>query len=543
MRTSEEFSGGNKRVKSDIGEDIISPKDRDEDVFFKDAYDYTPEKKVTKSEDKPLEKLSTGRIVGASFMGIFVSIILCFLVYGLYMNYIKYPSKMKVDETKTGIYCLENWENSLYSLESLGEDSYIAQEVVYANGDEDKISFYKKMLSTVSYTPGTVNATNVFGNDLIDRKTDEVVTETSTVSEGEEITLAYIDYSKVDIDANKVKELMIENELKLGDVDYNNRLVNVFCQYMGNLKKDEIPLKEISYVPNMVQSPDGAFIINEDEDIYIDKLLFSSSELYDLMNRFSVIAGEVSAGVTIQPTEEWNSWNSLGKKEKSSMLEPSKYNYKETMDKTWCGTYYLQNEYTMVDANGNVVNKSISAEIGDGTQANPAGLNTGVVTVYYVDEVQEDGSVVSVPYPIRVTLVQYGVSEDAIKWAEDKDTRNRGIDITSEIQYCYYVFQITNLSDRELVLKDNSSLCDTNANLAPKTGVLYGLADTVTLKPDETGIIESWGSSTELNTKYVIWGADFARRSEPVWFRVLAGNIDDDSEDKGVTINKTRKGE
>lgn len=494
---------------------------------------------IKKEED--LGKPSSSRIRGATFMSIFVSVFLSILIYGLYMNFIKYPAKQEIIENQTGIYCLRDWERKIGSLESLGEDSYIAKEVIYANGDEEKIAFYKKVMSTVSYTPSIVNAKNVYGNDLVDRKTDEVIQEESTVAEGEEVTLSYVDYSKIEIDKNKVRELMIENKLALGDVDYNNKLVRVFCQYLNSLSVEDLPLKEESYIPKMVQNPDKTYSIQPEEDIYIDKLLFSSDEFYDLLERFSIVAGETSKDVTIQPTEEWNTWNALSKKEKESTKEPSKYSYKDMISKTWCGTYYLQNDYTTVDSKGNVVNKSISAEVGKGTFDDPAGLNTGIVTVYYVDEQQADGSVISVPYPIRVTLVEYGVSMDAIKWAENKDTKNRGIDITSEVQYCYYIIQVSNLSDKELTITDNSSLCDVNANLAPKTGTLYGLTSTITLKPDETGIIESWGSSTELNKKYLIWGADFNRRTDPVWFRVLAGDIDDPSEDKGVTINKTRK--
>lgn len=552
MRTSNNTnssynSGSNNVLEDELGKGSSllneSSSSFSDDDFIKNVLGEDYSEPVFQPKEEALDKPKTSRIVGATFMGIFISAILCVLVYGLYMNYIKYPAKQEVDVSKTGLYCLQNWEKSISSLESLGEDSYIAKETVYANGNEDKISFYKKIMGTVSYTPEIVTAKNVFGNDLIDRKTDEVVTEESTISEGEEVTLSYIDYTKVKINEGKVKELMTTNELALGDVDYNNKLVDVFCQYMNSLSIDDLPLKEVAYIPNIVQSPDGEYSVQPEEDIYLDKLLLSSSEFYDLIDRFSVVAGEVSAGVTIQPTEEWNNWNALSKKEKEATKEPSKYNYKEVADKTWCGVYYLQNEYTTLDSNGNVISESISAEIGDGTQANPAGLDTGVVTVYYVDEQQEDGSIVSVPYPIRVTLVEYGVSKDAIKWAEDKDTKNRGIDISSEVQYCYYVFQVTNLSDKALVINDNSALCDTNANLAPKTGTLYGLASTVTLQPDETGIIESWNSSTELNKKYLIWGADFARRTNPVWFRVLAGNIGDPSEDKGVTINKTRKDE
>ena len=138
-------------------------------------------------------------------------------------------------------------------------------------------------------------------------------------------------------------------------------------------------------------------------------------------------------------------------------------------------------------------------------------------------------------------MIEYGVSQDAIDWFESKDERNRGIDIESEVQYGYYIFEVTNMSDRELTISDNSSLCDSNVNLMSRTGDMYGLQSSVTLKPDETGIIESWSRSTELNKRYVIWGADFARRTDPIWFRVLAGNIDDPSDNKGVYINNSRE--
>lgn len=312
------------------------------------------------------------------------------------------------------------------------------------------------------------------------------------------------------------------------------------------------------------------YAMDEGEDIYLDRLLFSSESLYRLMDRFSIVASslgienpewdswnslsaEEKAKVEepsreleeIAPTEEWIAWNNLSTAEKAAegVEEPDKYDWKSVMDKTWCGTFYLQNEYTTVDENGNIIRKEISAEVGDGSFDDPAGLNTDVVTTIFVNETDEDGNAVVNEYPINVRMVEYGVSEDAITWFEDQDDRNRGIDVSSEVQYAYYVFEVTNMSDRELTIPDNSSLCDSNANVTSRTGIMYGLQDTVTLQTDETGIIETWGRSTELNKRYVIWGADFARREEPVWFRVLAGDIDDPSENKGVTINDTRHGE
>lgn len=495
-------------------------------------------KEVEDVINESLPKPTTGRIVLTVMLGIIFSAILGVLIYGLYMSYIKYPPQMKIVKEETGIYCLNNWEKDLKSMKSLGKDSYIAQEIDYANGNKNKIDFYKKMLATVKYSPKEVPKKNIYGNDYIDRKTNEVVYENSWVSEGEKVNLSYVDYTKIEIDEITLAKVLSESGVTFGDTDYENRLVDVFCKYMNTLTIDSIPTKTVDYVPSMIKN-NSKFTILQDEDVNIDKLLFSSKEFYDLLDRFSVVAAKISKGVEITTLDGWNKWNALSDEDKAKQPEPSKYNYKEVLNKTWCGVYYLKNEYETADANGKTV-KGINAQLGDGTFKNPAGLNTGIITYIQEKITNKKGKEVIKKYPIKVSMLEYGVSEDAIKWFEGKDLKNRGIDITSEIQYCYYVFQVTNLSNKTLTISDNSSICDANENNAPRTGSIYGLQTTITLQPDQKGIIESWNRSTELNTKYVIWGKDYNRTQEPIWFRVLAGDIDDPSEDKGVTINKSR---
>lgn len=515
-----------------------------------------------------LKRPSGGKIFGTVVFGMLFSAVLVGVCYGGYMNFIKYPRAVQETTENTGLYCLENWEAALKSLSSTGTDSYLYSEIAYANDNQNKVDFYKKMASTVSYAPYDVEDVNVFGNVLLNRK-DEVQYRKSTVGEGEYVIMSYIDYDRVEIDRTVVSILMEEADLKVGDVDYPNKLVDVFCSYMNGLKDEELPLKRVRRIPYMVKV-DDVYQMTTDEDIYLDRLLFSSNSLYRLMDRFSIVASslgvenpewnewnalsaEEKAGVEepprelteISPTEEWLAWDALSTAEKATSEggEPDKYNWKEVIDKTWCGTFYLQNEYTTVDENGNVVRKEISAEVGEGSFEDPAGLNTDVVTSIFIKERNEDGEFVEKEYPINVRMVEFGVSENAITWFEDQDDRNRGIDVSSEVQYAYYIFEVTNMSGKELTIYDNSSLSDANANVTSRTGIMYGLQESVTLKPDETGIIETWGRSTELNKRYVIWGADFARRTEPVWFRVLAGDIDDPSENKGVTINDSRRGE
>lgn len=523
-------------------------------------------KPAKKRKEYSLEKPTTGRIVGTVFMGIAFSAVVGLAGYGTYMNVVKYPKEITVSEKNTGLYALRCFADSVSTLDSVGEDSYLHQEISYANGNEKKVEFYKKMASTVEYAPFSIEGVNVYGNTLINRN-DDVVYSKSSVGVGEPVITSYIDYSRVRVDKNIISILMNEADLKVGDVDYPNKLVDVFCDYMVNLNREDIPIKRVKRVPYMVKDGD-TYKVTKEEDMYLDRVLFSSKELYDLMDRFAAVASTV--GVNNPAWEEWNKlsdeekantkqpsrslneipttkefreWDKLTTVQKSKKEMPDKYDWKKMMDKMWCGTFYLQNEYTTTDKDGNIIRKKISAEVGDGSLENPAGLNTDVVTSIFVRETNEEGKSVTNEYPIKVRLTDYGVSEEAIEWFEDQDERNRGLDVTSEVQYVYYTFDVTNMSNKELTVYDNSSLADKNANITSRTGVMYGVTDKVKLKPDETATIESWSRSTELNKRYMLWGADFARRAEPVWFRVLAGNIDDPSEEKGVTLNTTRHDE
>ena len=244
------------------------------DNFFGDSF---PEKR----------RLSAGRIVWSVFLGVFFSALIAFIVYGLYRNNIAYPSQEVVDYTQTGAYCLDNWKVSIDNLESTGTESYLYKEIEYANGDEDKISFYKKMLGTVEYASLSVVARNLYGNDMIDPNTNELVYIDSYVGVGEEVSFSYIDYGAVDFTVyeDKIRELMGEHNLSYGDVDYENRLVGVFVDFMLWLPEEDIPIKIVNRVPYMNSTVDEAgivsFYIEEEEDIYLDQLLLSSNEFYD----------------------------------------------------------------------------------------------------------------------------------------------------------------------------------------------------------------------------------------------------------------------
>lgn len=533
------------------------------------------EEKLVKKEkvkiNRTLGKLSGGRLTACIFTGIISSVFITGVVYGVYYNQIRYPSKMVENIEESGIGGINRWVSAINSLDNdtikkiTGEDSYLAKEIKYANSNKNKEMFIEKVIGTVDYEPVKVEALNKYGNPLLKRGTDEIVYTDSLVNgSNEEVNLHYIDYTKVPLDSEKISSLMKKHNLKLGDVDYSNKLVNVFCEYIVSLDKGEIPLVTKKHIPN-INKKGNKYHMNSEEDKFLDKELFSSSEFYKLLEDFSLVAGGSSINPewekwnklsdkdkkgkeeptkmisSIQPREEWLKWSEKSEEEKSKIQEPVKFDFKKLMSNDWCGSYYLMHNNEITDEDGNKVNKPISAEIGDGTLKNPAGLNTDIVTSIFVEEKDSTtGEIKRVAKPIRVRLIDYKVSQDAIDYFESKDERNRGYDIKSEIQYASYTFEVTNLSNEPLTIYDDSSLADKLANNSPRTGKIFGLKESVYLQPDETGIIESWGSSTELNTKYLLWGSDFKREKEPVWFRVLAGDIDDKSEDKGVALNNSR---
>lgn len=523
-----------------------------------------PVKNKRKKYENALDTPSTGRIVWSVFVGIFFVSLLSLVCYVGYMKYIKYPAEKPVEESLTGRYCLKNWTTDVHSLNG-NRKGYLKQELTYANGVDYKEEFLKKVASTVKYAPKKVDGVNVYGNKWINSKTDKVIKVDSTVKVDEKVDFTYIDWNNLEFDKDALKSIMTELNVKLGCTDYPTRLEEVFCKYVDSL--EELPVKTVEYVPKMKENDDGTYSMLVDEDIFIDRLLFSSKSFFAALDRFSVVAGGINAVnpeytawkklsdeekagkekpkkwlSELQPTDEWKEWNNLGDEDKKSKKEPTKYNWKGMIRKDWCGAYYLQNEYVEYDSKGNPVKTTVKAEIGDGTFENPAGLDTEVLTYVFVSEKDKDGNMKDNKYPIKIKLIEYGVSGDAISWFEGKDEQNRGIDVNSEVQYVYYIFEVTNMSNKKLTINDNSTLCDKNANITSRTGILYGIKDSITLEPDESGRVESWSRSTELNKQYLVWGKDFERRLSPIWFRVLAGDIDNPDESKGVTLNTTRSG-
>lgn len=486
------------------------------------------EKSVDTDSSVQIKKPSVWKIIACALIGILFSFLIFVAVGSFYTEYIRFPAQEEVVYETTGMCAINAYEKLVHNQEGLTEEDYLIKEMGYANSNPDRLAFIKKIVNTVHYEPNIVNAKNVYGNDMIDRETMQVVTIPSYVKEDEEVNFTYVDYSSIVFNNTKIEDMVARYSLTEDNVDYANILVDMFCDYINNI--DNLPTKTISRVPN-ITNVDGSYVMVADEDIYLDQLLFSSQALDDCMMRFTEAVNTAVTGEKLEPTEEWVVWNALSKAKKDVTAEPFKYG-KLTMSRNWCGAYYLLNNNYVYDENGNKVKESLVPQLGDGSFESPASIGTPVIS----SVISIDSRGVVKELPIRVELTEFGSSESAISWFQSKHIQNRGYNLDSELQYCYCVFKITNLSDTMIVVNDNSSLCDKSGNLSTKTGTVYGLTSTLKLQPDEEGYIESWSNSTELNRKYLIWGADFDKKVEPVWFRVLSGDLEDKSENKGVHI-------
>lgn len=178
------------------------------------------------------------------------------------------------------------------------------------------------------------------------------------------------------------------------------------------------------------------------------------------------------------------------------------------IDKTWVGTYRL--------LSGDV---KVVPQKGDGSFDDPATVGTRLV--YTQKGTDKDGK--PIDNPLSVTLSEFRVGGDAISWYETKDARNRGFDVRSNSIQVGLVFTIINLGGAEVTFGDDSTLSDNSGNPTYRTGTVYGLKDSVTLKPGETGKIETWTAATAITEKYIIWGKSYMqdKTKNPLYFRVL----------------------
>jgi hypothetical protein len=211
----------------------------------------------------------------------------------------------------------------------------------------------------------------------------------------------------------------------------------------------------------------------------------------------------------------WVAWSKLSKKDKKNVKEPVKMMNVELkagvlIPYKWIGAYYLQHEYK---ENGKL--KVVKPEVGDGTFKNPLGFNTPVITKM----LGTDGKY----HDVRVALTKMHVGQKAIDYAESMDERNRGFDTSSDLQLMTIEFTVENLENKAVTLNSEFTLADSDGNIVPRTGTIYGFKIRLNIQPHQTAMMQDWFYATDLNSRYLTWGKSFKRQYPIQWFRVLHG--------------------
>lgn len=432
-------------------------------------------------------------------------------------------------------------------------DSYLAQEWSYANHVPLREEFLKTVGSFVEITP-------IDDSGMVRVKAPDF----SAI------------YTNMVAESNTLKTIFDSAGYDRTDYTISDELVQVMLQYILD-REGGIPTKEVEISLPVTKNAEGRTVIADDTEL--DKALFCQDAIRDCDKLCSQVClewvdhtTEVYYEQEEQRNPEYDTWYEIfkkyydedgGKFTKNSKWEPwylrddnnniqldengekivNYYSVKdadgndwiqpdeyvlveiektrdipiEWIDETgimhnWIGAWYIQNEY---HGKGSKV-----VPVGNGTIEYPAGIGTPILSHVLCT----DGTYATV----MVTLTGYWINADAINYAEQFSTRNRGFTTSSVVQLICCEFNIQNLEQEPITFANSELvLCDKNANISSRTGFLYGFTGEVTLQPAgkkySTILMNDWYSSTELEQKYLCWGRSFGRQFQTIYFNALAG--------------------
>lgn len=312
---------------------------------------------------------------------------------------------------------------------------------------------------------------------------------------------------KTDDEVKKVATTYVENPLGL----YTNKdgvLTNWHKEATVNFK----------FVENK-----GVYTVSDDTDL--SRYVFGNDELEKV---FSDIIYK-NYGVNVTP--EFSKWvdavtkevnrirSTKSQKADESLLTlfddvPIKYNLEKGKGVDLATQGILPNAFGYADyisyyGEGNL-------PIGTGAMNNPLGLNTSATTwAYSLDNKLRSTVNISVKKVLR--------GQEAIDYLVMKDDRNKGLTVNDK-ELAIFLIDVTNGSNKEVTIKPEISLSDRNRTLINRTGKMYGLVESATLKAGETKEFQDWVLATELDKRYVLWGKSFTRDIEPVWLRIFKGS-------------------
>lgn len=216
--------------------------------------------------------------------------------------------------------------------------------------------------------------------------------------------------------------------------------------------------------------------------------------------------------------------DSNGKKIKDSS-SPYKYKYipepehtimvdvekERQVEDSWVEGYVFP--YNWIGYSYSVAN-GLPIRSGDGSQTNPSGKNTWVLTKLTT----LSGSLVDV----KIELVNQYRGAEAVQFALDKSEKNRGLDSSSVVELVICEFEITNLSEDTITFVPDMVLVDAYGSKSSRTGTIYGLPNEITLSSGESVIVQDWATSTDMNRYQVAWGRSFDVDTPMVYFNVIS---------------------
>lgn len=451
---------------------------------------------------------------------IVVSVILALILSVLFAY--KYVSSLKitdVPDSVSGSVALTSWQNSVkatdndYLLE-VSKDSYLAKEKDYVSTSDFKFAFYKSVMNTVNYRVPEVEQKRANGSTvMVDEKPKMVM---SDLMEGESVKLTVIDWNKVVFSKEQIQKYAKEHPKFKNNIvatDSSYAMQELFASMVADHIKSPIngnaPISTIDWTPQLesytTTDDSGNTVVGKrvslEEDKAIDNYLFGSKEFLRAQLLF------YSTYMDKPIPDEWQRYldDTEGK-----VAMPN--NYVNTINPNWVGSYRLQKGIVEEGKTAGVEVKPILPAVGTGSKEEPAGLNTSVKTSFIKDDKV---------LPIRIELTEFKMDQDAIDYFNSKDKRNFGFTTESQRVYASGKIKVTNLSEEEINIKEDTAIVDDQLNETASTGTVYGLKREASIKPGETVELDFWASSTEISDRYLIWGKSFNRKEPAVWFRVL----------------------
>ena len=455
------------------------------------------------------------------------------------------PAIVKAYES-SGLKPLDVLEKSLlgYNISDLNnqissEKSWISQELEYANGSKIRNNFIQKVLANIKFEYPTMQAENKRG--LMFDKAGNPVMVKSDMTHGEKVAVTHIDYNALanNFQDNKdeILKLVATHGYSKTDYFYKDEMIDTMIEYIGSVKELPLTTDEIKIPlenkPDITTDAKGKevstdhYYIKDDADL--DKLLFSTEEFHRMCDSFAMVITGWKPTITQQEQDnpeyaKYQRGIAEGtitanatvpeKKIMVNVVTGDAFPSEQIIPYTWIGAYYLQHEYK----NGNTI---VLPQVGNGTIDRPAGVNTVVLT----KAIDTSGYA----HDIKLTLTGIWREQDAINYLSKFSEQNRGISNTADVKMLCAEFSVQNLTNAPITIKEDMALCDKSGNLSSKTGLIYGLTDTLTLAPNESKTIQAWTSSTDLDRKYLIWGRSYNKQFSPTWFKVLAGDKDSEA--------------